>query len=63
MPAWMRAGSRFNPVSWAVSAARQSASAHPAWGSVAGYDLLLLGLAVVLLAFATWTFRAYQRSI
>jgi len=63
MPAWMRGVSRFNPVSWAVAATRESASAHPAWGSIAGHDALLLGLALVLLAFATWTFRSYQRSI
>lgn len=61
MPAWMRRVSRFNLGSWAVTAARQSASAHPAWGSVAGHDALLLGLALILLGFATWTFRADQR--
>lgn len=63
MPTWMRGVSRFNPVSWAVTAARDSSAVSPAWGSIAGHDALLLALALVLLAFATWTFRAYQRSM
>ncbi len=63
MPKWMRGVSRFNPVSWAVTATRASVAAHPAWGSIAGHDALLLGLGIVLLGFATWTFRAYQRSL
>lgn len=63
MPKWMQWASRFNPVAWAVTAARGSASAAPDWSSVATHDALLLALAVALLAFATWAFRAYQRSL
>lgn len=63
MPKWMQGVSRFNPVAWGVTSARQAAGAAPRWGTVLGHDGLLLALAVVLLIFATWAFRAYQRSL
>ncbi len=63
MPKWMQSVSRFNPVAWGVTSARQAAGAAPQWGNVLGHDGLLLALAVVLLVFANWAFRAYQRSL
>ena len=63
MPSWMQSASRFNPVAWGVNAARGAASTGPNWSAVAGYDALLLALAALLLGFATWAFRAYQRSL
>ncbi len=63
MPRWMQWASRFNPVAWGVTAARQSAAAAPDWASVAGHDALLLALCAALLGFATWAFRVYQRSL
>ena len=34
-----------------------------AWSSVGWYLLLLLGLSALTATWATWTFRAYQRSL
>ena len=48
MPHWMQSVARFNPVNWGV---------------IAEFLLFLLALVAVTSAFATWTFRAYQRSI
>jgi ABC-2 type transport system permease protein len=63
MPRWIRAVSRFNPVEWAVEAARAALSAHPNWGLVLPRFGLLLALAVITGWLATRAFRAYQRSV
>jgi ABC-2 type transport system permease protein len=63
MPHWMKVTSRFNPVDWGVKAAREVVLPGTDWGHV-GQDLLFLAvLSAVTAAFATWTFRAYQRSL
>jgi ABC-2 type transport system permease protein len=63
MPSWMQTLSRFNPVSWGVRAARGVVLPGTDWGAV-GLDLLFLVLlSAVTAGFATWTFRAYQRSL
>jgi ABC-2 type transport system permease protein len=62
-PDWIRAIARFNPVNWAVSAARDALSGHPAWGTVGSYAGFLAITVVVSAALSTRAFRAYQRSI
>ncbi len=63
MPHWMKVLSRFKPVDWGVRAARAVVLPGTDW-SVVGRDLLFLFvLSAVTAALATWTFRAYQRSL
>jgi ABC-2 type transport system permease protein len=63
MPGWIRAIARFNPVNWGTGAARNAVLVGGHWGPTGIYLLLLAGLAAVTSMFATWCFRAYQRSI
>ena len=63
MPGWIRQVSRFNPVNWGVQAARNAVVFDGPWGQTAVYLLLLLAATAATSAFATWSFRAYQRSI
>ena len=63
MPHWIRVASRFNPVDWGVKAARDVVLPGTDWGAVGWYLLLLLALSAVTAALATWTFRAYQRTL
>jgi hypothetical protein len=50
-------------VNWGVHAARNAVVAGGQWGSSGLYLLFLLAAAAVTSLFATWCFRAYQRSI
>jgi ABC-2 type transport system permease protein len=63
MPHWIDQVSRFNPVNWGVHAARNSVVYGNQWGSSGLYLLFLLAAAAATSLFATWCFRAYQRSI
>jgi ABC-2 type transport system permease protein len=63
VPAWIRDVARFNPVNWAVVAARSAAMQKTDWGVVASRFGLLLALALLAAWFATRAFRAYQRSV
>jgi ABC-2 type transport system permease protein len=63
MPGWIAELSRYNPVNWGVQAARNAIVEGGNWGITGGYLLLLLAAAAVTSTFATWCFRAYQRSI
>jgi ABC-2 type transport system permease protein len=63
MPVWMRQVARFNPVNWGVEAARNAVVVGGQWWESGQFLLFLLAAAAVTTAFATWTFRAYQRSI
>jgi ABC-2 type transport system permease protein len=63
IPAWMQTGARFNPVNWGVDSARQVVLPGTDWSSVGTHLALLFGLTVVMAALATWTFRAYQRTL
>jgi ABC-2 type transport system permease protein len=63
MPGWMQTAARFNPVDWGVRAAREVVLPGTDWGSVAGHLGLLLALSALTAAWATRTFRAYQRSL
>ena len=63
MPHWMQSVARFNPVNWGVHAARDAVVTGGQWGQIGVNVLLLLAATAVTSAFATWTFRSYQRSI
>jgi ABC-2 type transport system permease protein len=63
MPHWMRTVSAFNPLNWAVQAARAALSAAPDWGLVAARGVWLSALAVVAVWLSTRSFRTYQRSV
>jgi ABC-2 type transport system permease protein len=63
MPHWIEEISRFNPVNWGVHASRNAIVVGGSWGASMGYLALLLGATAVTSLFATWCFRAYQRSI
>ncbi len=62
-PDWIQTVARFNPVNWAVEAGRVAMTASPDWGFIAPRLLGLAVLAVLSTAWATRTFRSYQRSI
>jgi ABC-2 type transport system permease protein len=62
-PEWIQTVSSYNPVDWAVVAARQALSADPDWSAV---FIRLGGLFVVAIVtgfIATRAFRSYQRSL
>lgn len=63
MPNWIQQVSRFNPVNWGVHAARNAIVTGGNWGSSGLYLLFLLAAVATTSLFATWCFRAYQRSI
>ena len=63
IPGCMETGARFNPVDWGVPASRKPALPATDWGQVAGHMGLLVGFVAVTGAFATWAFRAYQRTL
>ena len=63
MPDWMQWAARFNPVDWAVRASREPALPGTEWDAVGVYTAALVGFVAVTGAFATWAFRAYQRTL
>ena len=63
MPGWMQTTASFNPVDWGVRAAREVVLPNTDWATVWWHLLLLLALTAVTTAWATSTFRAYQRSL
>jgi ABC-2 type transport system permease protein len=62
-PDWVRTVARYNPVDWAVVAARQTLSAGTDWGLVWSRLGLLVALAAVMAWLATRAFGSYQRSL
>ncbi len=62
-PAWIAAVAVYNPVNWAVEAGRQALTEGPDWSFVLPRMAGLAILALVTTAWATFTFRSYQRSI
>jgi len=62
MPGWIKAIARYNPVDWGTRAMR-NAVYDVGWGATGIYLALLVGVAAATSLFATWCFRAYQRSI
>jgi ABC-2 type transport system permease protein len=63
MPEWMQLASLFNPVEWSVAAAREPVLASTDWGLVAGAIGGLVAFTAATAAFATWSFRAYSRTL
>jgi ABC-2 type transport system permease protein len=63
LPGWIRTVAKFNPVNWAVEAARSAAMEKIDWGLVAGRIGLLAALALVAAFLATRAFTRYQRSL
>jgi ABC-2 type transport system permease protein len=63
MPGWMQSVASYNPVDWGVRAAREVVLPGTSWSTVGGYLALLLALSAVTAGWATWTLRAYQRSL
>jgi ABC-2 type transport system permease protein len=63
VPGWIATVATFNPVNWAVEAGREALTAAPDWTFVLIRVGLLTGLAALATAWATRTFRSYQRSI
>jgi ABC-2 type transport system permease protein len=62
-PDWIQTVSSYNPVDWAVVAAREALSADPDWSGVFTRLGGLFGVAVVTGFIATRAFRSYQRSL
>ena len=63
MPHWMQVATRFNPLNWGVIAAREPVLPGTDWASIGVHLGYLAALTVATTAFATWTFRAYQRTL
>ena len=63
MPGWISAIARFNPVNWGAQAMRNAILEGGDWGATGIYLALLVAVAAATSLFATWCFRAYQRSI
>jgi ABC-2 type transport system permease protein len=63
MPNWIAQVARFNPVNWGVLASRNAIVTGNHWGASGVYLLLLVAATAVTSLFATWCFRAYQRSL
>jgi ABC-2 type transport system permease protein len=62
-PDWVATAARYNPVDWAVVAAREALSAHPDWGAAGPRIGLLVALAATMAWLATRAFGSYQRSM
>ena len=63
MPPWMRVVAHGNPMDWGVRAAREVVLPGTSWGTVGMYFGFLLVLSAVTAGFATWCFRAYERTL
>jgi ABC-2 type transport system permease protein len=63
IPGWMQNLSLLNPVEWAVRAARGEVLPGTGWGEMGAFLLLLVAFAALTTAFATWSFRSYQRTL
>ena len=62
MPGWIKAASRFNPVNWAVTAARDGFEGRSP-GELAVCLALLAGFAAVCGILSTLAFRIYRRAL
>lgn len=63
VPDWIATAAKFNPVNWAVEAGREALTATPDWSMIAPRLAGLAILAIVTTAWATRTFREYQKGI
>lgn len=62
-PHWVQVAARYNPVDWAVVAAREALSADPDWSSVTRHGLYLAAFTLIVGYLSTRAFRTYQRSV
>ncbi|MFK4083508.1 ABC transporter permease [Kribbella sp. NPDC020789] len=62
-PHWVAVAARFNPVDWAVIAARQALSVDPDWSSVLRHGGYLAAFTLIVGWLSTRAFRTYQRSV
>ena len=62
-PDWISTVATYNPVNWAVEAGRAALSSSPDWSFILARIGLLVGLTILVTAFATRTFGSYQRSL
>jgi ABC-2 type transport system permease protein len=63
MPEWMQVASLFNPVEWSVTAAREPVLDSSDWSLVAAALAGLVAFTAATTAFATYSFRAYRRTL
>lgn len=63
VPGWIRTVSAYNPVNWAVEAAREALGGSPDWGLVGSRLGFLVAFGIVAMWLAVRAFRAYQRSV
>jgi ABC-2 type transport system permease protein len=63
LPEWVQTVSRYNPLTWAVDAARSAMSTDVDWGLVGSRCGLLAALALVVAAWSVRAMRSYQRSL
>ena len=63
LPDWIQSVARFNPMNWAVDAARAGISSGADWGLVGSRIGFLAALSLACSALATRAFRVYQRSL
>lgn len=61
-PSWVGSVARYNPVEWAVDAARQAMLAHTDWATVWTRLGLLAAVALAMGLLATRAFGAYRKS-
>jgi ABC-2 type transport system permease protein len=62
-PGWVSGIARFNPVNWAVDAARSAAASGTDWSLIGVRVALLSALLVASVGLAGGAFRAYQRAV
>ena len=62
-PDWIATAAKFNPVNWAIEAGREALTASPDWGLILPRIAGLAVLTLLTTAWATRTFRAYQKAI
>ena len=63
LPHWMQTATKYNPVNWAVEAARSAAMQKTNWGLVGERVALLAALALVSAYLTSRAFAKYQRSL
>ncbi len=64
MPGWMQSVAKLQPGRLGrPRGARGRAARAPSWSTVGWHLLFLLALTAVTCAWATYTFRAYQRTL
>ena len=63
MPHWMRVAAHGNPMDWGVRAAREVVLPGTSLGTVGLYLVFLLVLSAATALWATWCFRAYERTL